>query len=72
MGLAKRAWGARPAAEMCVDGGGGDGDRNLWLLVAPVDGGGSLARATVSKLPTWAGGVVTHALNICFMCHDLL
>lgn len=41
------------------------GIQKFGELVAPVDGGGSLAPCSASGLPSWAGGAVTHALNSC-------
>lgn len=41
-------------------------------LVDPGDGGGCLAQASVSELPSWAGSAVTHVVNSCFACDYFL
>lgn len=52
-GLGRAAWGARTAAERCADEVG-------VMTEMERDGGGSLARVTVSRLPSRAGGMVTY------------
>lgn len=65
-GLGRADWGARTAAEMCADGVGvmTEMERDFWLFLASprpaADGGGSLARVTVSRWPSRAGGTVTY------------
>ena len=65
-GLGREDWGAWTAAEMCADWVGVmmEVERDFWLFLAsprsPADGGGSLARVTVSRRPSRAGGTVTY------------
>ena len=65
-GACGAAWGARTAAEMCANGVGvmTEMERDFWLFLASphpaADGGGSLARVTVSRWPSRAGGTVTY------------
>lgn len=47
-------------------------EAEVYGACGPSDGGGCLAQASVSELPSWAGSAVTHVVNSCFACDYFL